>query len=105
MRDSLVGSGVRRPCFGAFPYFARKPSPTGDHGVRSVECDRVRWVTVVTTLRAEDLHSSSPPSSPSPWPACHSITSGTLGSEAISSTSSWETYLLFPPQVSDISKR
>ena len=81
MRDSLVGSRVWRPCLGVFQYCARASSPTGDRGVRAGECDRARWVTMVTKLGAEVLDSSSPPSSPSSWPACHSITSGALGSE------------------------
>jgi len=85
--DSLVGWGAQRPCVRASPYFARKPSPTENRDVRSAECDRARWVTVVSTLGVEVLHSSSPPSSPSSWPACHFITSGAFGLEAISLTS------------------
>ena len=66
MRDSLECSGVRRPSPSlGFPYFARKPSPTGDRGVRSAECDVTRWVTAVSTLGAESRDSSSPPSFPS----------------------------------------
>jgi len=82
MRDSLIGSGVRGPCLGASTYFDRKASPTGDRGVRA-ECARAWWVTVDTTLGAAGVDSSSPPSSLSSWPACHSITSGALRSEDI----------------------
>jgi len=102
MMDSLVRSGAQRPCHRASPYFARKPSPMGDRDIRSAECDRARWVTVVSTLGVEVLDSSSPLSSPSSWPAGHSITSGAFRLDAISSTSYWETYLLFPPQASGI---
>jgi len=73
IRDSLVGSGVRRPCLAGCPYFARKPSQTRDRGVWCAKCDRARWVTVVTTLGSKVQDSSSPssfpssPSSPSSW--------------------------------------
>jgi len=42
MRDLVVGSGVRRPLLRGGPYLARMPSPTGDRGFRSAECDRAR---------------------------------------------------------------
>jgi len=82
MGDS-VGSGVQRspPCR-PFPYLSRKPNPTGERGVRSAECDRTRWVTVVSTLGAWTEESSSPPSSPSS--CCHYMTSGSFGLEVIS---------------------
>jgi len=101
MRDS-VGSGVRRPPGRRpFPYLSGKPSPIGERGVRSAECDRARWVTVVSTLGAWTEESSSPPSLP---PSCHSMASGALGSEAISVVSIRKTYLLFPPLTIGISK-
>jgi len=105
IRDSLVGSGVRRPCLGAFPNFARKPSPLGPRGASSAECDRPRWVTVVSTLEAGVEESSSPPSFPSS-PSCHySMTSGALGSEAILyGFFLRKTDLLIPPQTASISK-
>ena len=90
MSDSLVGSGVWRPCLGAFPYFARKPSPMGDRGVCSAECDRARWLTVVTTPGAAVLDSSSPPSSPSSGPACHYINSGALGQKTSFCLCQWK---------------
>ena len=67
IKDSLIGSGGHRPSpLLGFLYFARRPSPGGDRGVRSADCDLARWVTVVSTLGAEARDSSSPPSSPSP---------------------------------------
>jgi len=82
MTDS-VGSGVRRlPTRRPFPSLARKPNPTGERGVPSAECDRTRWVTVVSTLGAWTEESSSPPSSPSS--CCHCMTSVSFGLEVIS---------------------
>jgi len=104
MRDSLVGSGVRRPPGRRlFPYLSGKPKPTGDLGVQSAECDRTRWVTVVSTLGAEVRHSSSPPSLTSSTlalsPPCHSMASGALGSEDISSTSIRKLIFCFLPKL------
>jgi len=85
MMGSLAGSGVRRPALRlCFPYFARKPSPTGDRGAWSAEWDQARWVIGVSTLGAEARDSSSPPAFPSsPSSCCHSMTSGAFGSVAI----------------------
>ena len=101
-----VGSGVRRPCLGAFPNFARKPGPLGDRGASAAECDRARWVMVVSTVGAAAEESSSPPSFPSSPSSCRlSMTWGALGSDAfIYGFFSRETFLLFPPQTAGISK-
>jgi len=99
-----VGSGVLRPPGRRpFPYLSRMPNPTGERGVPFAECVLARWVTVVSTLGAWTVESSSPVSAASP--SCHSMASGALGSEAISLVSIRKTYLLFPPQTIGISKR
>ena len=99
-----MGSGVLRPPGRRpLPYLSRKPNPTGEGGVRSAECVRARWVTVVSTLGGGMEASSSHASAASP--SCHSMASAALGSEAISVVSIRKTYLLFPPQTIGISKR
>ena len=105
MRDS-AGSEIRRPCLGAFPNFARKPSPLGDRDGWCAKCDRAMWVTVVSTLGAAAEGSSSSPLFPSSPSSCrYSMTSGALGSEAILyGFFSRKTYLYFPPQTIGISK-
>ena len=80
MRESWLGSGIRPPSppF-RFPYVASKPiAAPRERGSESAECDLVRWVTVVFTLRAEARDNLSAPSS-----CCYSRVCDALGSEAI----------------------
>jgi len=82
MIESLVGSEGFQASPPYLLCFALRPNEgPGERGTWSAEDDLTSWVWVVSTRRAEPWDNLSLSSS------CHSIASGTLGLEVISSTS------------------